>query len=90
MTGRWMAVCKSPLTGGWGDANAGGTLAPAIKQCGVDGIFFSGISSKPVYLYMDSEKAELRDASHVWGMDAVESEELLQEECRAKRNPESP
>ena len=44
MTGRWMVVCKSPLTGGWGDANCGGgTLAPAIKQCGYDG-FFTGIS----------------------------------------------
>ena len=30
MTGRWLAVCKSPLTGGWGDANCGGTLAPIL------------------------------------------------------------
>lgn len=87
MTGRWMAVCKSPLTGGWGDANGGGTLAPAIKQCGVDGIFFTGISPKPVYLYMDKETAELRDAAHVWGKDAVEAEELLQTECKIKKTP---
>jgi len=87
MTGRWMAVCKSPLTGGWGDANCGGTLSPVIKQCGVDGIFFSGISPKPVYLYMDSEGAELRDAAHVWGKDAVEAEEILQEECKTKKKP---
>jgi aldehyde:ferredoxin oxidoreductase len=80
MTGRWMAVCKSPLTGGWGDANCGGTLAPAIKQCGVDAIFFTGVSPKPVYLSMTKEGAQLKDASHVWGKDAVEAEEILQAE----------
>ncbi len=32
MTGRWMAVCKSPLTGGWGDANCGGTFSPAVRS----------------------------------------------------------
>ena len=76
-TGRWMVVGKSPLTGGWGDANCGGTFSPAIKRCGYDGIFVSGISEKPVYLYVDDHVRELRDASDVWGMDAVETEEYL-------------
>ncbi len=80
MTGRWMAICKSPLTGGWGDANCGGTFAPAIKKSGYDAIFFKGISEKPVYLYVDDEGVELRDASHVWGQDTVEAENVLQEE----------
>ena len=88
MTGRWMAVCKSPLTGGWGDANCGGSLAPAIKQCGYDGIFFKGISPEPVYLHLDDEGAELRDASHVWGKDAVEAESILTEECKKKKKPQ--
>ena len=79
--GRWMVVGKSPLTGGWGDANCGGTFSPAIKRCGYDGIFFTGISKKPVYLYVDDEKAELRDASGVWGMDAIEAEEALVKEA---------
>ncbi len=87
MTGRWMAVCKSPITGGWGDANCGGTFAPAIKRCGYDAIFFKGISEKPVYLYVDDEGAELKDASHVWGKDTVEAEEILQEECKKKKKP---
>ncbi|MDF2521817.1 MAG: aor1 [Clostridia bacterium] len=87
MTGRWMAVCKSPITGGWGDANCGGTLSPAIKQCGYDGIFFKGISEKPVYLYVDSTGAELRDAAHVWGKDAVEAEETLGKESTGRKRP---
>ncbi|MFA5906827.1 MAG: aldehyde ferredoxin oxidoreductase family protein, partial [Desulfobacula sp.] len=77
-TGRWMVVGKSPLTGGWGDANCGGNFSPAIKRCGYDGIFFTGISEKPVYLYIDDQVKELRDAADVWGMDAVETEEFLE------------
>ncbi|MBT3311088.1 MAG: aldehyde ferredoxin oxidoreductase family protein [Desulfobacterales bacterium] len=86
MTGRWMVVCKSPLTGGWGDANCGGTLSPFIKRCGYDAIFFKGISEKPVYLYIDDNGAELRDAAHVWGKDAVEAEDTLSNECKIKKN----
>jgi len=77
--GRWMVAGKSPLTGTWGDANCGGSFSPAIKRCGYDGIFFEGASDRPVYLYVDSRKAELKDASHLWGKDTVETEELLQE-----------
>ena len=80
MVGRWMAVGKSPLTGGWGESNCGGNFAPAIKHCGYDGIFFKGISEKPVYLKIVNGKAELCDASQLWGQDAVETEEILQAE----------
>ncbi len=85
--GRWMAVCKSPLTGGWGDANGGGTFAPAIKQCGYDGIFFKGISGNPVYLYIDQHGPQIRDASHLWGRDAVETEQVLEQEIQSKKRP---
>ena len=76
-TGRWMAVGKSPLTGGWGDANCGGNFAPAIKRCGYDGIFFSGISPHPVYLAVDKGKAVLHDAAGVWGMDTYQTHDHL-------------
>lgn len=85
MTGRWMVVCKSPLTGGWGDANCGGYFAPAIKQCGYDGIFFTGIAEKPVYLLVNNKGPQLKDASHVWGKDATESEEILIAENTVKK-----
>ncbi len=84
LTGRWMVAGKSPLTGGYGEANCGGTFSPAIKRCGVDGIFFRGISEKPVILRMLDGKAELVDASHVWGKDAVEAENILMEEAGGK------
>ncbi len=76
-TGRWMVVGKSPLTGCWGDANCGGNFSPAIKRCGYDGIFFRGVSERPVYLYCDGARAELRDASALWGKDTIETEEAL-------------
>ncbi len=88
VTGRWMVVCKSPITGGWGDANCGGTFSPAIKQCGYDGIFIKGVSPSPVYLYVDNKIAELRSAEHVWGLDAIEAEKILQAENWKVKKPE--
>ncbi|MBG0785234.1 MAG: aldehyde ferredoxin oxidoreductase family protein [Anaerolineaceae bacterium] len=86
-SGRWMAVGKSPLTGTWGDANCGGYFALSIKQCGYDGIFFSGISDHPVYLFIDPKGPELRDASDLWGKDTVETETVLRERHGETRTP---
>ncbi len=87
ITGRWMVVCKSPLTGGWGDANCGGNFSPAIKQCGYDGIFFSGISPTPVYLFIDANGPQLKSAEHLWGLDSVNAEEQLIEAHQSKKKP---
>ncbi len=77
---RYQAVAKSPLTGGWGDANSGGHFGPFLKFAGYDGVFFSGISEKPVYLFIDDGKAELKDASHLWGKDTYYTEDTLRGE----------
>jgi aldehyde:ferredoxin oxidoreductase len=84
MVGRWMAVGKSPLTGGWGDANAGGQFSPAIKRAGYDGIFFTGRSDKPVYLSIIDGQAEIKDAAELWGLDTVETEAKLRESTGKK------
>jgi aldehyde:ferredoxin oxidoreductase len=76
-TGRWMAVGKSPLTGGWGDANCGGQFSPALKRAGFDGIFITGAAKKPVTLVVTDGKAEIREAADLWGKDAIETEDLL-------------
>lgn len=77
---RWVIVGKSPLTGGWGDSNAGGHFGPHLKFAGYDGVFFNGISEKPVYLLIDNGKAELKDASKLWGKDTISTEEMLEAE----------
>jgi len=74
---RYVAIAKSPLTGGWGDANSGGKFGPSLKFAGFDGVFFTGISEKPVYLVIDHGKAELVDARELWGKDCYETEEVL-------------
>jgi aldehyde:ferredoxin oxidoreductase len=83
-SGRWTLVGKSPLTGCWGDANCGGTFSPAIKRCGYDAIFFKGISPNPVYLYVKNGKPTLKDASDLWGHDAVETEDTLKKQYGQK------
>jgi len=77
---RYQVMAKSPLTGGWGDANAGGDFATRLKGAGCDAIFFTGISEKPAYLLIDEGKAKLRDASHLWGKDTFDTEDMLQSE----------
>jgi aldehyde:ferredoxin oxidoreductase len=77
---RYAAVAKSPLTGGWGDANSGGYFGPHLKFAGYDAVFFNGIADKPVYLLIDKGKVELRDASHLWGKDTYETEDVLKAE----------
>jgi len=81
---RYQVVAKSPLTGGWGDANSGGFFGPNLKASGFDGVFFTGASEKPVYLFIDNGKAELRDANHLWGKDTYETEEVLKAELGKK------
>jgi aldehyde:ferredoxin oxidoreductase len=82
---RYMVFAKSPLTGGWGEANSGGFFGPTLKFAGFDGVYFSGISPKPVYLLLDDGKAELKDAGYLWGKDTYETEDILMAEYKDSR-----
>lgn len=77
-SGRWTIVCKSPVTGGWNDANSGGFFGPELKKAGYDAVFVSGAAKKPVYIWIDDGKVEIRDASALWGLDAKETQEALE------------
>jgi aldehyde:ferredoxin oxidoreductase len=79
-SGRYTVVAKSPLTGAWGEANSGGFWGTELKWAGFDAVFITGISSKPVYLLISEGKAELKDASHIWGKNTDETEQLLLQE----------
>lgn len=79
-SGRYMLVGKSPATGGWTESNSGGFFSRELKRSGFDGVFFRGISKKPVYLWLHHGKAELRPADHLWGKDAVETENIIRQE----------
>lgn len=79
-SGRYMAVSKSPLTGGWGDANSGGYFGSELKAAGWDAIFVSGAARTPRYIMIADDRIEVRDASHLWGQDTIETESSLQKE----------
>jgi aldehyde:ferredoxin oxidoreductase len=78
--GRYMACCKSPLTGGWGDANSGGYFGSELKAAGFDAIFVSGAAAAPCYLRVADGRIEIRDAARFWGLDTIAAEEALQRE----------
>lgn len=67
MSGRLCVVTRSPLTGTVTDSHMGGWTAARLKWAGFDNIIFTGKSDKPVYLYVEDGKAELKDASDLWG-----------------------
>ena len=83
-SGRYTTVCKSPLTGGWGDATSGGYFGNELKSAGWDAIFISGIAAKPTYISVTDGRIELKDAAHLWGEDAIETEKLLRSQAEGK------
>jgi aldehyde:ferredoxin oxidoreductase len=82
--GRYTVVCKSPVTGGWNDANSGGFFGPELKKAGFDAVFVKGASDKPVYIWIKDGKTEIREATHLWGKDCSETLEALTEEIGDK------
>jgi len=79
---RFTVTARSPFTYGQGDANAGGFFGPEIKFAGYDHIIFTGKSKSPVYLFIENDLVELRDAHHLWGKDTWETQRLIREELK--------
>ena len=74
-------ICaKSPYTKSFFHSIFGGFLGPEIKFAGYDGIIIKGQAEKPVYLWIDDDKVELRDAGHLWGKDPFTAQEILREQ----------
>jgi aldehyde:ferredoxin oxidoreductase len=71
---------KSPLTGGFGEAEVGGFWGAELKRCGWDAIVVTGASPKPVYLWIKDDQVEIRDAAHLWGLEIMDTEETLKTE----------
>lgn len=83
---RYMVMTKSPLTGAITCSNSGGQFPKELKWAGFDALIFSGRAVRPVYLWLDGGKAELRSAEHIWGKWVPETTEILLKETdlRAK------
>jgi aldehyde:ferredoxin oxidoreductase len=77
--GRWSAVTKCALTGAIACSNSGGQFGGELKMAGWDFIILEGRAPRPVYLYVEDERAELLDASHLWGRSVWEAEPAIKE-----------
>ncbi len=78
--GRHSVGAISPLTRGYGEAEAGGYWGAELKRAGFDAIIIKGSSERPVYLWIHDERAEIMDASHLWGMKTREAQEAIRKE----------
>lgn len=79
-SGRWTVTTKSPTTNAFGDANSGGEWAAYLKWAGYDCIVFDSIAKKPVYLWIEDEQVELRNAADIWGLDVWDTIDAIKEE----------
>ena len=75
--GRYTVVTKGPLTGAIACSNSGGYWGAELKMAGWDMVIFEGASAKPVYLSIEDDKAELKDAAHLWGKSVWETEGII-------------
>ena len=80
--GRYTVITKGPLTGAIACSNSGGYWGAELKMAGWDMVIFEGKSAKPVFLYIEDDVAELRDASHLWGKSVWETEETLKKQLQ--------
>ena len=78
--GRHSVGGKSPLTGAFGETDSGGYWGAELKMAGIDAIIIEGRAEKPVYLYIQDGKAELKDARHLWGMKTLECQNTIRDE----------
>jgi len=79
-SGRHQILARSPLTGGFGEADCGGSFGFHLKRSGFDGLVITGRSPSPVVLVAKDDEISFYDGGHLWGKDTFETEEALSRE----------
>jgi aldehyde:ferredoxin oxidoreductase len=82
---RYTAAAKSPLTGGYGESEAGGWWGPELRAAGWDGLVIRGRADAPVYLWIKDGNVEIRDGRPYWGQLSGEVQDGLEQELGDKR-----
>jgi aldehyde:ferredoxin oxidoreductase len=77
---RSTACAKSPLTGSFFHSIFGGFWGPELKFAGYDGLIVEGKADKPVYLWIDDDRVEIRSAEHLWGKNPFKAQEIIRQE----------
>ncbi|MEM2540138.1 MAG: aldehyde ferredoxin oxidoreductase family protein [Candidatus Methanomethylicia archaeon] len=78
-------IFKSPLTGFYGEAYAGGFIGVEVKKAGYDAIVITGRSNNPIYLDIFDDNIEFRNASHLWGKTTFECENILKSDHKGSQ-----
>jgi aldehyde:ferredoxin oxidoreductase len=79
-SGRFMVLGKAPQTGpveSFTRSGVGGHFAPELKWAGYDAVIVQGKASKPVYLWITDHKAEILDATRLWGLDTYQAQQMI-------------
>jgi len=79
---RWTVSSKSPQSGLIGDGNCGSAFGLRLKNAGYDVLIIEGVSDKPVYLWVEEDKVEIRDAAYLWGRTTIDTERIIRTEGR--------
>jgi len=66
------------------EGNCSGWFADGLKKSGYDALIVEGASESPVYIWINDENVEVRDAKHLWGKWTAETESLIREELGVK------
>ncbi|MDI6642210.1 MAG: aldehyde ferredoxin oxidoreductase family protein, partial [Elusimicrobiota bacterium] len=81
---RYIVVSRSPLTNWWAHSSAGGFFGPELKYAGYDLLIIQGKASRPVYIYIDNDFIQIRDAKHLWGKTVPQTNRQIEEELGDK------
>jgi len=81
---RHAVVAKSPLTGIAGESDSGGRWGALLKMGGFDGLVITGKADAPVYLWVFNGGIQFRDASHLWGLDTYQVDEVIKRETHGQ------
>jgi aldehyde:ferredoxin oxidoreductase len=81
---RFSAVARSPLTGSFGESEAGGFWGPELKLAGWEAVVMTGRAPEPVYLWIKDDQVEIREARHLWKHDPEEVQATIRQETGEK------
>ncbi|MEW6671325.1 MAG: aldehyde ferredoxin oxidoreductase family protein [Thermodesulfobacteriota bacterium] len=83
--GRNSIGAKSPLTGTFGESEAGGFWGAELKRAGFDAVIVEGASARPVYLKIENGRAEIRDAAGIWGLEVADAQKAVREDLGGRK-----
>lgn len=83
-TGRFVICGKGPATGLWAESNIGGFWGPELRKAGYDGLWITGKATTPIYLWIEDDKLEVRNAAGLMGKDVYKTQELVRAEVGVK------